>query len=108
MIDLFARMATVDAEVVRVNSSSPDNTRLQPTELGARKLRNFSRAEPSILKELKLPCWEESSRQAWPPRRTIDPALFAWGAIWDNIDTSGFNPPYRSHYDVLFSLLGNP
>jgi hypothetical protein len=40
---------------------------LAAAELVARKLAAFSRDEPSITKELRLPNWEQSEKMAWPP-----------------------------------------
>ena len=39
---------------------------LEP-ELVARGLESFSRANPSITEEFKLPDWDEPTKLAWPP-----------------------------------------
>ncbi len=69
----------VDKEVSRVNRSAPsgEQRRLLGPELNARGLDAFSTTEPSISKSSMLPDWDHSGRNLWPPRRTVDPALFA-------------------------------
>jgi len=77
--DLFTRIRACDHEVSRVNGSAPSGEplRLREVELAARDLEHFTRAEPSIARELKLPHWDEPSRLAWPPPRQFNPAMFA-------------------------------
>jgi hypothetical protein len=35
-------------------------------ELTARNLESFSRSEPSVVDEVKLPDWSQSNRMIWP------------------------------------------
>ena len=78
-VDLLTRMATCDHECHRVNLAAPagEPRRLAGPELAARGLERFTAADPSIMKELKLPDFEHSELMAWPPRQTFDPALFS-------------------------------
>jgi hypothetical protein len=50
--------------------------RLREVELVARNLEGFTRDEPSIITELKLPDWADSARMAWPPPRPFDQSMF--------------------------------
>lgn len=73
-------MTACDRECHRVNVSAPagEPRRLVGPELAARNLEGFSTADPSILRELKLPDFEHSVRMAWPPPRTsMGAAAFA-------------------------------
>ena len=77
--DLLTRMSICDRECYRVNASAPagEPRRLVGPELAARGLERFTAADPSIMKELKLPDFEHSERMAWPPRQTLDSSLFS-------------------------------
>jgi predicted transcriptional regulator len=68
-VDLFSRAEAADKEVSRVNGSAPagEHRRLRQTELVARGLGNFSRADPPITKAVQLPDWTNSEKMAWPP-----------------------------------------
>ncbi len=79
LADLLSRMAEADREAGQVNSAAPDgdHRRILSVELVARQLQQFSIYNPPISKALQLPSWENSTRMAWPPLRSIDPALFA-------------------------------
>ena len=70
-VDLFERIEAVDKEVSRVNGSAPEgeHRRLRQTELVARGLDNFSRADPPITKAVQLPDWTNSEKMVWPPPR---------------------------------------
>ena len=72
-------MTACDRECHRVNVSAPagEPRRLAGAELAARGLEKFTAADPSITRELKLPDFEHSDRMAWPPRQTLEPALFS-------------------------------
>jgi hypothetical protein len=77
-VDLFERMAECNREVSRINADAPpgEHRRLLEVELTARGLERFTRDEPSIFDELKLPDWAESARMAWPPPRVFDQSMF--------------------------------
>jgi hypothetical protein len=79
LVDLLTRMTACDRECHRVDVSAPagEPRRLVGPELAARNLEGFSTADPSILRELKLPDFEHSVRMAWPPPRTSMGAAFA-------------------------------
>jgi hypothetical protein len=72
IVDLLSRVKACDAEVGRINGSAPDGVRLRlhEVELVARNLEGFTRDEPSITNELRLPDWDQPRRLAWPPPRT--------------------------------------
>jgi hypothetical protein len=44
--------------------------RLKTVELQARGLDHFDRNHPSLAAKVKLGCWEDSSRELWPLRRS--------------------------------------
>jgi hypothetical protein len=69
LVDLFERIEAVDKEVSRINGSAPpgEHRRLRQTELVARGLDNFSRADPPIIKAVQLPDWTNSEKMIWPP-----------------------------------------
>jgi hypothetical protein len=78
-VDLFTRMAANDREVHRINASAPSGEprRLVGAELAARGLASFSRDNPSIAAELRIPSFEGGGRMAWPPPQKLDVALFS-------------------------------
>jgi hypothetical protein len=87
--DLFGRAAECDRNVARINGSAPrgEHRRLREVELMARNLERFTRDEPSITKELKLPDWDQPTKLAWPPHRpsnwsSVTPAMHHPGADW--------------------------
>ena len=56
LVDLLARKEACDAEVGRINGSIPGVAlRRRVVELVARNLEGFTRDEPSITNELRLP-----------------------------------------------------
>ncbi len=79
LVELFRLAEEVDEEVRRVNGSAPTgaHARLRGVELVARDLDGFSRDQPQITKTVRLPDWQRSSDDLWPPRQPIDPRLFA-------------------------------
>lgn len=79
LIELYQRMEACDRESDRVNSQAPDgeDRRLHGVELTARDLEAFSRSQPSILKSMVLPEWENSEHNAWPPQQPPMAAHFA-------------------------------
>lgn len=67
LVDLLGRMAANDAEILRLNAASPPNSEaLSRVELVARGLERFTREEPSIATELRLPKFAADARLAWP------------------------------------------
>jgi hypothetical protein len=70
--EMFALAAEVDKEVHCINSSAPDGVhrRLKTVELQARGLDHFDRNHPSLAAKVELGCWEDSSRELWPLRRS--------------------------------------
>ncbi len=78
-VDLLIRMSVCDRECYRVNASAPagEPRRLAGPELLARGLESFSRDNPSIAAELRIPSFDRGGRMAWPPQQTLDPALFS-------------------------------
>jgi hypothetical protein len=71
LVDLLSRIEGCDAEIGRINGSAPAGValRLHKVELVARNLERFTRDEPSITNELRLPDWDQPSKLAWPPPR---------------------------------------
>jgi hypothetical protein len=69
LVDLLTRMVANDAVVSRINGRAPSGVRryLREAELEARGLDQFWTHVPSIAKELRLPDFEHSSTNAWPP-----------------------------------------
>ena len=69
LVDLFGRAEAVEKEVLRINGSAPDgeSRRLLGVEQTARGLERFTTANPSITLAVKLPDFERSTMQAWPP-----------------------------------------
>jgi DNA repair exonuclease SbcCD ATPase subunit len=72
LADLLSRIEGCDAEIGRINGSAPAGValRLHKVELVARNLERFTRDEPSITNELRLPDWDQPSKLAWPPPQT--------------------------------------
>jgi hypothetical protein len=78
LVDLLRRAEVVDQECSRINGKRPPGERrnLLGVELTARRLECFSRSAPALSAQLQLPDFQNSASMAWPPRRTIDPAMF--------------------------------
>jgi hypothetical protein len=55
--------------------------RLREVELVARNLQNFTREQPSITNELRLPDWDQPAKLAWPPPQTPIAVLAVHGAM---------------------------
>jgi hypothetical protein len=72
LVDLLSRIKACDAAVSCANGSAPDGVaqRLREVELVARNLERFTRDEPSITNELKLPDWGQPAKLAWPRPQT--------------------------------------
>lgn len=79
LVDLFQRMAAFDAELNRLHSARPAGVseHLLGAELTARGLTGFTRDQPSIIKTVQLPQFENSRRMAWPPPVPSAAAAFA-------------------------------
>ena len=77
--DLFSRITANDAELAQLHQARPsgESPHLDGAELTARGLERFTRENPSIASELRLPSFEHSDPTVWPPSRTFDPNLFA-------------------------------
>jgi hypothetical protein len=71
-VDLFESAKAVDEEISRINGSEPPGValRLRQVELVARNLEGFTRGQPSITNELRLPDWDQPAKLAWPPPQT--------------------------------------
>ena len=67
--ELFARIAVNDEALSRLHQARPAGVALHllGAELVARGLDGFTRFEPSIASELKLPDWNQATKLAWPP-----------------------------------------
>jgi hypothetical protein len=83
LVDLFERIEAVDKEVSRVNGLAPEgeHRRLRQTELVARGLDNFSRADPPITKAVQLPDWTNSEKMVWPPPQPSLAAVLAMSMV---------------------------
>lgn len=70
LVNLLNRIAINDNALSALHQSRPNGSKgqLLGAELVARGLDEFSRDEPSINRELRLPDWQESNRLAFPPR----------------------------------------
>lgn len=68
LANLFSRIAANNAKCHKLHQIRPAGVRqhLSGAELKARELDRFSILAPEISKELKLPCWEDSSKLVWP------------------------------------------
>jgi hypothetical protein len=77
-VDLFSRITANDAELAQLHQARPSGVslHLDNAELTARGLEQFTRDEPSIITELKLPDWADSARMAWPLPRIFDQSMF--------------------------------
>jgi hypothetical protein len=77
--DLFSRITANDLELDQLHQARPSGVslHLDGAELTARGLDRFTRDEPSIITELRLPGWPHSGRMAWPPPQPFDPERFA-------------------------------
>jgi hypothetical protein len=72
LTDLLRRIQAVDAEASRVSYARPidapnDGRRLRSVELEARDMEGFALYDLSILRDLKLPSWEQREKLVWPP-----------------------------------------
>ncbi len=70
--DVLGRVADLDRRLSQLHGSRPSGAKgqLLGAELVACNLTDFTRDEPSITRELKLPSWTESNRLIWPPPTT--------------------------------------
>lgn len=71
LVDLFGHITVADKKAEAINSAGSEFDgelrRLQPIELIARGLEDFSQSQPPIIKNISLPEWSQSCRTAWPP-----------------------------------------
>jgi hypothetical protein len=93
LVSLFARIADLDRRLSALHQSRPSGAKgqLLSAELKAHELSEFSRDEPSISRELKLPSWTESNKLAWPP-----PARPA-GVVLAEAMSGDVDPRYSAH-----------
>jgi hypothetical protein len=72
LVDVLTRKKACDVEVSRLNGSAPAGValRLRAVELVARNLAGFTRDQPSITNELRLPDWDQPNKLARPPPQT--------------------------------------
>jgi hypothetical protein len=89
--DLFERMADNSAALNRLRQSLPVHVALdlRDVELVARKLTQFDRDHPSIVRTCQLP--NTDGTFLWPPRRTPDPVMF---------QPVPYNPRYSKDWGV--------
>lgn len=90
--DLFARIAVNDAAVSHLHQARPAGVALHllGAESVARGLDGFTRFEPSIAADLKLPDWGEPTKFVWPPPQTLL-ALLAVKGMEAAVDHAGDN-----------------
>ena len=69
IVDVLDRIAAFEGRASALHGSKPAGVKglLLSPELIARNLDGFSRDQPSIVRELKLVDWSNSSKLAWPP-----------------------------------------
>jgi hypothetical protein len=86
IVDVLARIADHERRVSTLEESRPPGVKgqLLGPELVAREMQGFSRDQPSIACELKLPDWVQSNKLAWPPRSTPLAVLVAEGTPTDH------------------------
>jgi hypothetical protein len=79
IVDVLKRIAASEVELSQLHQVRPSGVSLHllGAELVARGLDNFTRDDPSIVNELKLPDFEHSVQMAWPPPRPSMGAAFA-------------------------------
>ena len=94
LVSLFARCADLDRRLSALHQSRPSGAKgqLLSAELKARGLEDFSRDQPSITRELKLPSWTESNKLAWPP-----PARPV-GVVLAEAMSGNADPRYSAHW----------
>ena len=94
LVSLFARIADLDRRLSALHQSRPSGAKgqLLSAELKARELSEFSRDEPSISRELKLPSWTASNKLAWPP-----PAR-PLGVVLAEAMSGDADPRYSAHW----------
>ncbi len=94
LVDLMSRAADLDRRLSALHQSRPSGAKgqLLSAELKARELSEFSRDEPSISRELKLPSWTESNKLAWPP-----PARPV-GVVLAEAMSGDVDPRYSAHW----------
>ncbi len=92
LVDILHEAEAVDREVARVDIAAPEgeHRRLLGVELTSRGLKDFSRSQPSIAKNISLPEWEASDRMAWPPPRPSIAAAYA----------ASITPPFDPRYSA--------
>jgi hypothetical protein len=68
LVDLLGRIAANDAELSSLHQARPSGAglHLAGVELVARNLNGFTRDDPPIARDLKLPDWANTAKMAWP------------------------------------------
>jgi len=77
LIDLFARIAQNDAELSQLHRrrAAGVSLHLDGAEVVSRGLKAYTRDKPELAKTIEL--FGFDGERLWPPRRTVDPSLFA-------------------------------
>jgi hypothetical protein len=90
--DFLDRIAVNDAALSRLHQARPAGVALHllGAELAARGLDGFTRFEPSIAADFKLPDWGEPTKFVWPPPQTLL-ALLAVKGMEAAVDHAGDN-----------------
>jgi hypothetical protein len=83
-------VAVNDEALSRLHQRRPAGValHLRGAESLARGIDSFTRSEPSISADLKLPDWEQPAKLAWPPPRT-PLAVLAVQGMAAAVDQSG-------------------
>jgi ParB family chromosome partitioning protein len=71
MVDLLYRIEDVDGEARRVNDAKPATSHCDGRLLGNTESVARAPGGLSIVKDLKLPAWEDNSIPAWPPQTLL-------------------------------------
>jgi hypothetical protein len=79
MVELLNSAAAVDKEVgdLHIRAVAGEHRRLPQVELLARGLKAFSAVAPSVVRDLKLPDWQDSQRLLYPRQQPFDPSFYA-------------------------------
>jgi chromosome segregation ATPase len=90
IVPLLGTIESLDVKIRQLNLASPDGvSHLCSVEERARG--QFSAADLTITRDLKLPSWVASAVPAWPPNRSVDASLIA---PMPAIDSRAFGPDW--------------
>jgi hypothetical protein len=83
LIELFGRAGALDQQLSRLHQSRPSGCKgqLLSVELTARGLSEYSRDQPPLARELRIPDFHESNRLLYPPRDDEPFAVTVSGAV---------------------------